>query len=105
MSDANFTTATSSNYTEAVGLTNDDFANRITITGSSATVIGTNVGATKQAGEPNHAGNTGGKSVWYTWTAPTTGTATIDTLGSSFDTLLAIYTGSSVDAAFFSEGK
>jgi hypothetical protein len=59
---------------------------------------GSNVGATKQSGEPNHAGNAGGASVWYAWTAPATGSVTITTAGSSFDTLLGVYTGSAVDA-------
>jgi hypothetical protein len=75
---------------------NDNFVNAQVITGSSATASGSNVGATKEAGEPEHAGNAGGKSVWYTWTAPTSGKVTIDTGGSSFDTLLAVYTGTSV---------
>jgi hypothetical protein len=77
---------------------NDSFANRITIAGASATMTGTNVNATKETGEPNHAGNSGGKSVWWTWTAPASGTVTIDTTGSNFDTLLATYTGSTVSA-------
>ena len=77
---------------------NDNFADRTTLSGTSITTTGSNVGATKEAGEPNHAGNAGGKSVWWTWTAPTSGTATIDTLGSSFDTLLAVYTGSNVSS-------
>lgn len=77
---------------------NDNFANRIVLSGSTITVTGTNVNATKETGEPNHAGNTGGKSVWYSWTAPSAGTVTIDTHGSSFDTLLGVYTGSSVSA-------
>src|SRR5207237_2919235 len=59
---------------------------------------GTNVAATKEAGEPSHAGNAGGHSVWYRWTASANATLTIDTVGSSFDTLLAVYTGSSVNA-------
>ena len=62
------------------------------------TTTGTNVGATKESGEPNHAGNAGGASVWYKWTAPVTGTATISTAGSDFDTLLGVYKGSSVGA-------
>jgi hypothetical protein len=56
------------------------------------------VKATKEAGEPRHAGINGGKSVWWTWTAPASGTVTIDTAGSKFDTLLAVYTGASVSA-------
>ena len=59
---------------------------------------GTNVNATKEAGEPNHGGNAGGKSVWYSWTAPSSGVVSIDTHGSSFDTLLGLYTGTSVAA-------
>ena len=36
---------------------------------------GSNTGATKQAGEPNHANVPGGKSVWYRWTPTASGTA------------------------------
>ena len=57
-----------------------------------------NVGAGKDAGEPDHAGNGGGRSLWWTWTAPSTGDVTIDTNGSTFDTVLAAYTGNSVNA-------
>ena len=44
---------------------NDNFANAIALgNGSSGSVAGNNANATKEAGEPNHAGNTGGPSVW-----------------------------------------
>ncbi|MGA2658443.1 MAG: immunoglobulin domain-containing protein [Verrucomicrobiota bacterium] len=79
---------------------NDNFAQAITIVGAVATVTGSNVGATKEPNEPNHAGNTGGSSVWWTWTAPTNGTYTITTRGSDFDTLLAVYSGSSLATLF-----
>src|SRR5439155_2913214 len=75
---------------------NDRFAFASSISGLSGSVAGSNVGATKEAGEPYHAGNAGGASVWYVWTAPGSGTVTIGTFGSSFDTLLAVYTGTSV---------
>src|SRR6266545_5426138 len=79
---------------------NDNFANAYTIakpsSPSSITFVANNVDATKETGEPNHAGNPGGKSVWWNWTAPTSGSATFATKGSGFDTLLAVYTGSSV---------
>jgi serine protease len=55
-----------------------------------------NAAASKQSGEPNHAGNAGGASIWYRWTPTDSGKVTIDTAGSSFDTLLAVYTGSAV---------
>src|SRR5437773_5978573 len=78
---------------------NDYFANRIALgSGSSITTSGSNVGAAKESGEPTIAGRIGGKSVWWSWTAPSAGTVTIKTTGSSFDTLLGVYTGSSVSA-------
>ncbi len=75
---------------------NDNFADAVVLTGSSGTVDGLNIGTSKEPGEPNHAGNIGGRSVWFRWTAPATGKYHFDTLGSDFDTLLAVYTGSSV---------
>jgi hypothetical protein len=35
--------------------------------------------------------NGGGRSVWFRWTAPAGGTATFDTAGSAFDTLLGVF--------------
>jgi len=83
----------------------DDFNRAQGITGSSGRAYSSNRGGTKQSGEPNHAGNVGGKSVWFTWTAPGTGRASFDTHTSSFDTLLAIYTGTSVSALTFVAGN
>jgi subtilisin len=77
---------------------NDAFASAQALTGANATVTGTNVNATKESGEPNHANNTGGKSVWYKWTPQASGTTTIDTAGSNFDTLLAVYRGGAVNS-------
>jgi hypothetical protein len=75
---------------------NDAFLNRIVISGRTNTVTGYNFGATKEPGEPDHRSNPGGKSVWWTWTAPVDCMVIVETGGSSFDTLLAVYTGSSV---------
>jgi len=77
---------------------NDNFASAQALSGSSLSVSGTNVEATKQTGEPQHAGDPGGRSVWYTWTAPSTGAFKVDTCGSDFDTLLGVYTGGAVNA-------
>ena len=77
---------------------NNMFANRIVINGTNIVVTGSSVGATRETGEPYHAGMTGGASVWWSWTAPASGTVTISTAGSSFDTLLGVYTGTSVSA-------
>ncbi len=74
---------------------NDTFAGRQTLTGSTV-VLDNNAAATKEPGEPNHANNTGGHSLWYSWTAPASGTWVIETSGSDFDTTLAVYTGSTL---------
>jgi hypothetical protein len=76
---------------------NDMFADRITISGTNVTVSGTNIGATQEADEPFHWDTTGGKSVWWTWQAPTSSTVTITTAGSSFDTILAVYDGDAIE--------
>ena len=81
-----------------VGPANDNFANAQVISGNSGSVNGTNTNATKESGEPSHAGNVGGASVWYQWQAPNSGSAIISTAGSNFDTLLAVYTGNTVSA-------
>jgi alpha-tubulin suppressor-like RCC1 family protein len=74
---------------------NDAFDSARLLTGASPTVTGSNVGATVEVGEPAHF-STGGASVWYRWTAPSNGIMTMTTCGSSFDTLLAAYTGNSL---------
>jgi subtilisin family serine protease len=78
------------------GPTNDTFANAVSLSGTSFTVSGSNVGATSQVREPVHAGQRGRKSVWWSWKAPSSGTFTIATTSSTFDTLLGVYTGSVV---------
>jgi Ca2+-binding RTX toxin-like protein len=77
-----------------VPASNDAFADAVELAGFTATATASNAAATAEAGEPNHAGLPGGKSVWWRWTAPASGRLTIDTCASSFDTLLAVYTGS-----------
>jgi RTX calcium-binding nonapeptide repeat (4 copies) len=79
---------------------NDDFANPVDLNAiSDGFLESTNIEATKETNEPDHAGNAGGHSVWYSWTAPANGS--ISNLGikvfGDFDTLLAVYTGSAVD--------
>jgi hypothetical protein len=80
---------------------NDAFAAAIAINlaGNTFTATGGNLNATKEAGEPNHApGEPGGTSVWWRWTAPGAGSLQVDTRGSNFDTMLAAYTGTAVNA-------
>jgi len=77
---------------------NDNFADATTLVGQSGSLNWTTTGATKELNEPNHGGNAGGHSVWYRWTPTVTGQVSFNLFGSSFDTLLAVYTGSAVDA-------
>ena len=75
---------------------NDAFASGIAVIGASNVLRGSILSASKEANEPHHGGAVGGRSVWWKWTAPANGLVEIDTFGSSFDTTLAIYTGSAL---------
>ena len=78
---------------------NDNFSNATQISGASGTLTGSNVGATVQSSEPMPSAQSNSKcSVWFKWTAPSSGTVTFDTIGSSFDTVLGVYTGTSVSS-------
>jgi hypothetical protein len=62
-------------------------------------VTGTNVNATRETGEPNHIGSLAhSTSVWWSLTAGAAGQVTLTTCGSSFDTVLAVYTGTTLSA-------
>jgi hypothetical protein len=77
---------------------NDNFANAAVITGISGAIHGSNVGATAQPGEPDDASNPDGPaaSVWYQWISPINGGMAFSTEGSSFDTVMAAYTGTNI---------
>ncbi|NIP97360.1 MAG: hypothetical protein GWO24_29555, partial [Akkermansiaceae bacterium] len=84
---------------------NDSFANATVLVGdppfvetgsTEDPVFG--LAATKEPGEPNHAGRSGGGSIWWRWVPATSGRVAVSLAGSDFDTLLAVYTGGSVDA-------
>ncbi len=78
--------------------TNDSYFSSIVLSGTSLTITSANLNATSEVGEPDHAGNEGGKSLWWIWTPAADGAVIIDTIGSTFDTLLAVYTGNSIGA-------
>lgn len=77
---------------------NDAFAAATVLSGNSGAALGWNFFASQESGEPAHAGIGGGHSVWWQWTATTSGNVTLDSHGSNLDTLLAVYTGGSVGA-------
>lgn len=78
---------------------NDGLTSATLLTGSSFVVRGSSFNASREEGEPEHRESqarwpySGYCSVWYMWTAPASGTYLLSTEGSSFDTLLGIYTG------------
>jgi subtilisin family serine protease len=76
---------------------NDVLANALELAGASGGTTTNNANATLEPGEPLHAGKQGGKSVWYFFTAPADGLLFLTTSNSTFDTLLAVYTGTRVD--------
>ena len=78
---------------------NDSFSSPIIISDASGSRAGSNAGATLETSEtkPSAQSSSTG-SVWYKWTAPSSGTVTFDTVGSGFDTVLGVYTGSSVSS-------
>ncbi|MEQ2006395.1 MAG: putative Ig domain-containing protein [Limisphaerales bacterium] len=70
---------------------NDAFANAAVLSGTNLTLTASSANASKEAGEPSHAGNFGGGSLWWRWTPTAGANARIDTFGSAFDTTLAVY--------------
>ena len=73
---------------------NDDFAARVVLSGSSASLSGhTSVAATAESDEPRHYWFRPSSSIWFTWTAPFSGRVDLRTTGSDFDTVLAVYRG------------
>lgn len=77
---------------------NDAFAQPVVLTGESARVTATNLHSSREAGEPLILGFSGGNSLWYRWTAPKTGRFQVAAVSNDFDPLLAVYTGSAVNA-------
>ena len=81
---------------------NDNFANRIPLTGSNISTNGNNLAASYESGEPYdtyYFSGYGNKSVWFSWTAPTTGSYVISVSSTSvYYPILAIYTGSQLSS-------
>jgi hypothetical protein len=83
---------------------NDDFADAQVVTAESleggtfyrVDVRGFNWNATKEFGEPAHAGDQGGASVWYSWTAPASGEASVVAASGALEAVLGVYTGTSL---------
>lgn len=77
----------------ALPATNDEIANAIDLAASN-TISEDTTTASGNPGDPDlcEAGKSG-KTVWFTYTAPASGTLTLDTAGSDYHTILAVFTG------------
>ena len=84
-------------YPSTVAPANNNFVAATTLSGASGATLGWNFHATQENNEPLHAGLPGATSVWWKWTASASGTVSLDSHGSNFDTLLSVYTGNSVN--------
>lgn len=76
---------------------NDNFVDAEVLSGPSPSSSGSTTLATRQAGEPSHNNKSGSASVWYSWTAPQSGVLMLTVCG-DFDTVVAVYTGSTVSS-------
>lgn len=82
---------------------NDNFANAQVMPGCSGATTANTFRATREPGEPSHTpGDNGslspGHTIWFRWQPSASGGTVIKTKGSDFDTILAIYTGNSINA-------
>ena len=75
----------------------DSFDTSIAISGNSGTISSSTIYATSEIDEPAHATFPADHSVWFSYTSPETGTLDLNTVDSNFDTVLAVYNGSSVN--------
>jgi len=79
---------------------NDNFTNATVISGFPTNALGTNIEATIEVGEPLPAvaGASATNSVWFSWTAPGNASVQIDTIGSNFDTILGVWSGTNLSS-------
>ncbi|MGD1928409.1 MAG: cadherin-like domain-containing protein [Leptolyngbyaceae cyanobacterium] len=97
------TTATQASYPGV--LASDSFAGATPITPNNP-LTGDNSAATSEAGEPIHDPTVAGlplalqesinNSLWWSWTANVDGQVNVNTAGSDINTVLAVYTGTTV---------
>jgi hypothetical protein len=75
---------------------NDTFSRRIRLRGTQVFASGYNAGATSQAGESVAFENSTGKTVWWSWKAPVSGTVSVDLSGSDYPFPVAVFTGEAI---------
>jgi outer membrane protein assembly factor BamB/subtilisin family serine protease len=75
---------------------NDSISSPKVLAGPSVSILGANINASLQSGEPRILGNAGGHSLWYSWTAPSSGTFQVSGYSYDFTPEVAAYTGTSL---------
>ena len=60
---------------------NDNFAQRTLLTGGHLSTNGTTIGATLELTDPDLGSGLDARTVWYSWTAPASGTVALSVLG------------------------
>lgn len=80
---------------QSTSWSNDNFSQATQISGSQVKAIGYGASATREAGEPIDTGN---KTIWWKWVAPSSGTTIFSSVGSisNFSHTLTVATGSAV---------
>lgn len=72
--------------------TNDHFADAIDLGSTlNQSTASNNLGASSEPGEPDHAGTPANRSVWFRWTAPTSGDFQVNAFGAVMRS--AVYSG------------
>lgn len=92
------TNGVQANVTTVPRPANDNFGNAHIITSNPGSITGTNLYSTTEAGEGNHNFNTPRSTVWYRWTPSQDGRLSIRCATPDFEPVLAVYTGSSLNA-------
>ena len=85
-------TATGSSLSQAPANDMAEFSTNLG-NGVSFTRSGSILGATAQSSEPALAGLPATRSVWFTYRAPAKGRLVVDTVGSDFNSVLGVYSG------------
>jgi hypothetical protein len=73
---------------------NDQCSGALEITSDKYSHIESTLLATSTGDPRSSCAFDSGNAVWFTWTAPANGLVTVDTIGSSFDSVLSVYSGS-----------
>jgi hypothetical protein len=72
---------------------NDTFSAALELSGQKGTTTANTGATTSEPNEPNHGCFGPHGSTWFRWIATEDGSLRVDTIGSSFDSLFAVYTG------------